>query len=296
MELALRLALALAPSVSLVGLLNASASTGVVPRLGFAVKHGLPLFSQDVWCTHGLTRAPQPIVSRTFPGSLALVTAPRSGLSAHTLTCPGFPPPPMSPTCLTQLPWISLVRNRSAQRPWEPRIDNGFPSLVYSADMTPPYKLWYDSMTTGRANCSTSGCTADGCGGARVAACADGATLFAESDDGIAWRKPSLGVCPWPPGSSNVSNNIVKCPWHDKSSTGPIGIFIDTNPSAAAHATVSDGHPRRGQPVLTSFGMWGPGAKNPQERQCGWDGWVARSLDGIRWTNKTKVSCDNVLI
>ena len=31
-----------------------------------------------------------------------------------------------------------------ADRPWEPRIDNGYPNVHYDPAATPRFKLWYD--------------------------------------------------------------------------------------------------------------------------------------------------------
>eukprot|EP01045_Picozoa_sp_COSAG04_P015616 COSAG04_NODE_1246_length_7582_cov_2.322555_4_plen_814_part_00 len=174
-------------------------------------------------------------------------------------------------------------------RPWEPHIDNGYPSVIHLPHAprgTAQWLLFYDAFTTGKVGCSF----------ARTApfqntppACANEASLYAESGDGLSgWTKPSLGVCPWPPGAAatkaNMANNIIKCPWHDGTfeNVQP-SVFRDTGPSAPRAAT---GQP----PVLTSFGMWGTKPTDSREDNCGWNGYVARSYDaGRTWVNRTKL-------
>ena len=173
-------------------------------------------------------------------------------------------------------------------RPWEPHIDNGYPSVIYQRDAprgTAQWLLFYDAYTTGQVGCSF----------ARTApfqntppACANEASLYAESGDGLSgWTKPSLGVCPWPPGAAatktNTANNIFKCPWHDGTFENPVSVFRDTGPSAPRAAA---GQP----PVLTSFGMWGTKPTDSREDNCGWNGYVARSYDaGRTWVNRTRL-------
>ena len=59
-------------------------------------------------------------------------------------------------------------------RPWETRIDNGYPNIVYDEESAArgdgPWRLWYGNI---------------GDGGQYL--------LYANSTDGIAWNKPDLG-------------------------------------------------------------------------------------------------------
>ena len=160
-------------------------------------------------------------------------------------------------------------------RPWEPHIDNGYPSLVAQPDApagSPRFLLFYDAYTVGEVGCSWTR-TAPYAGAPPP--CSEEASLLAESSDGLTWTKPSLGRCPWPPGSNDTANNIIKCPWHDDSFENPVSVFRDTGPHAPVAA---GGEP----PVLTSFGMWGSKPMDSREGNCGWNGWVTRSYDGGR--------------
>eukprot|EP00039_Didymoeca_costata_P002400 m.59923 g.59923 ORF g.59923 m.59923 type:complete len:495 (-) comp11280_c0_seq6:124-1608(-) len=59
-------------------------------------------------------------------------------------------------------------------KPWEPRLDNGYPNVVYSPDDDlGAYRLWYGDCVKG---------------------CGTQILLFANSSDGLAWDKPELGL------------------------------------------------------------------------------------------------------
>ena len=92
-----------------------------------------------------------------------------------------------------------------ADRPWEPRIDNGYPNVHYDPASTPPFRLWYDCCIVV----------------AKKSVCRDSdnkALLYAESTDGLVWVKPELGRVMF--GGSKL-NNIVKEHVHG------LGIFRD---------------------------------------------------------------------
>ena len=57
-------------------------------------------------------------------------------------------------------------------KPWETRIDNGYPNVVFDAESSTdgPWRLWYGNI---------------GPGGQYL--------LYANSSDGISWQKPNLG-------------------------------------------------------------------------------------------------------
>jgi hypothetical protein len=61
-------------------------------------------------------------------------------------------------------------------KPWEPRIDNGYPNVVYEprSTLSPPWRMWYGT-------CGAS----DSCGHQFL--------LYADSPDGLNWTKPDLG-------------------------------------------------------------------------------------------------------
>ena len=85
-------------------------------------------------------------------------------------------------------------------RPWEARIDNGYPNVIYSPnlnDKSKTYQLWYDCFLA-----------KDGYEG----------TLYAKSNDGINWDKAVLNINEW---NGNTNNNIMFL------NSAGIGIFKD---------------------------------------------------------------------
>ena len=100
-----------------------------------------------------------------------------------------------------------------ADRPWEPRIDNGYPNIVYDPSRKDaPFRLWYDTcIEVAAAHVCTARDTK--------------ALLYAESEDGITWSKPELGQVSW---RGSKRNNIVLVGTHG------LGVFRDTRATAAA--------------------------------------------------------------
>ena len=97
-------------------------------------------------------------------------------------------------------------------KPWEPRIDNGYPNVHYDAEESPPFKLWYD--------CCVEVASRSVCHGSDTKA-----TLYAESHDGLEWHKPNLGLTDF---RGSMQNNIVLRDSHG------LGVFRDpheTDPS-----------------------------------------------------------------
>ncbi|KAH8052458.1 hypothetical protein JL720_14936 [Aureococcus anophagefferens] len=88
---------------------------------------------------------------------------------------------------------------------WERRLEFGAPSVVYDTDR---YKLWYGACVAGR--CGSGDATR--------------ALLYAESADGVRWRKPRLGLVHWPVGGASAANNLVVM------GAGGAGVFEDANP------------------------------------------------------------------
>ena len=86
-------------------------------------------------------------------------------------------------------------------KPWEPRIDNGYPNVVYTPNSgNKTWQLWYDSFITYTSSSRLEG------------------TLYAQSSDGINWIKPNLGLVSF---QNSKENNIVL------SHSGGVGIFKD---------------------------------------------------------------------
>lgn len=67
-------------------------------------------------------------------------------------------------------------------------------------------------------------------------------TCYAESDDGIHWTKPNLGLVEYPKGSGDKNNNIViglfREPWMKDAKPDPVhpAVFLDTNPDCPKDA------------------------------------------------------------
>ena len=58
-------------------------------------------------------------------------------------------------------------------KPWEPRLDNGYPNVVSPVKDGDAWQLWYGDC---------------------VAGCGKQVLLYANSSDGISWTKPDLGI------------------------------------------------------------------------------------------------------
>ena len=58
-------------------------------------------------------------------------------------------------------------------KPWEPRIDNGYPNVHFDKGL---WRLWYGDCVSEDGSC-----------GSQI-------VCYAESEDGLTWRKPNLGV------------------------------------------------------------------------------------------------------
>jgi len=111
-------------------------------------------------------------------------------------------------------------------KPWEPRLDNGYPNVVYDANAVGtdgPWRLWYG-----------------GCGG--VHDCSNQFLLYANSTDGLSWEKPDLGrynLAPKFPKLAKLGkhNNIVMF-------GGGLGIYHDTHePDPTRKYKISGGAP-----------------------------------------------------
>ncbi|QDT42172.1 hypothetical protein Pan241w_22530 [Gimesia alba] len=93
-------------------------------------------------------------------------------------------------------------------------------------------------------------------------------TCYAESDDGIHWKRPNLGLFSFPPGSGNKQNNIVigkaYRDWMKSAKPDPVhpAVFKDENPACPADAKY--------KAILRSRGPHGL--------------LVLKSPDGIHWS------------
>ena len=95
-------------------------------------------------------------------------------------------------------------------RPWEPRLDNGYPNVVYEPD-TGVWRCWYGDCVKG---------------------CGSQILLYANSTDGLEWDKPELGmfdVAKVRPdlASLGTKNNIIM-------QGGGLGIYRDLHEQNAS--------------------------------------------------------------
>ena len=58
-------------------------------------------------------------------------------------------------------------------KPWEPRLDNGYPNVIPPSTDEPSWQIWYGDCISG---------------------CGTQVLLYANSTDGLIWVKPSLGI------------------------------------------------------------------------------------------------------
>ena len=99
---------------------------------------------------------------------------------------------------------------------WEPRLDNGYPNVVYNPNNTAsPWQLWYGT-----------------CGA--VHSCSKQYLLYANSTDGMQWNKPGLNRYAF---NGNKANNIVMY-------GGGLGIYRDEHETdPAKRFKISGGSP-----------------------------------------------------
>ena len=174
-------------------------------------------------------------------------------------------------------------------RPWESPIDNGYPNVVPPADHGDAYQLWYGSCC---------------CGG-----CHRQLLLYANSTDGLRWRKPELGLFNLDTagiaelaGLGTANNILVE--------GGGIGVMRDAHDPDAARRFKAIGPGCWSSPTLArtggfcgDIGMAPPGrtheamavpeapavaAASPEVRR--FVGQRAASADGLRWHDVVNVS------
>jgi hypothetical protein len=183
--------------------------------------------------------------------SIAAAVAAGTGDGASYYAAIGLPSSPL-PSGIEQA--IGAVQKSESNplfvqdKPWEPRLDNGYPNVVYDSANTEGHgvwKVWYGDCVKG---CSTQ------------------ILLFANSTDGLSWEKPDLGLFDMGSvrsdlkGVGKANNAVLK--------GGGIGIYRDDhekNPAARYKAFGS--------------GCYGPGGTT----DC--IGGTAVSADGFSFTN-----------
>jgi len=88
-------------------------------------------------------------------------------------------------------------------KPWEARLDNVYPSVIYD-EAEGIFKCWYKSFLVDP--CSNSTPLAERPGAPYPGGGREEGVLYAESTDGIHWRKPELGLIEF---AGTRQNNIV---------------------------------------------------------------------------------------
>ena len=164
-------------------------------------------------------------------------------------------------------------------KPWEPRLDNGYPNIVAPAAEGGAWQLWYGDCVKG---------------------CATQLLLYANSTDGVAWHKPELGLFHLGTVRPDLQaigtrNNIVL-------EGGGIGVYHDpAEPDAARrYKAFGPGCYGRDAGCHLEWDTHGGGL---------WGGWptsddLAYSADGLHWTGLGKVKwpspqrydCHNTLV
>jgi hypothetical protein len=79
--------------------------------------------------------------------------------------------------------------------------------------------------------------------------------LYAESDDGITWEKPNLGMTEFPPKSGNKNNNLLE---NDGMTTG---IYLDESAPAAERYKITTGSNGAGAIAVSQEYGVGPGTQ-----------------------------------
>ena len=139
-------------------------------------------------------------------------------------------------------------------RPWESRFDNVYPTVIYDAEME-KYRAWYFSFSFDGPLQDTP--LPDRSRTEYRAGDRQEVLLYAESDDGLAWEKPSLGLIEFG-GSSD--NNIVMASWtHGIHAGGVLYDPHDPEPGRRYKVLFRSARDRRMAVAFSTDGLdWGP--------------------------------------
>ena len=166
---------------------------------------------------------------------------------------------------------VSGVATRSARplfeqdKPWEPRLDNGYPNVVPPDASNGAWQLWYGDCVKG---------------------CGTQILLYANSSDGLSWRKPALGlfdVGAVRPDLKAIGkeNNIVL-------EGGGIGVYKDPAEKDEARRYKAFGPGCYSHPACHLSWGEGSGSGALQNRLPSSDD-LAYSADGLRWHGAGRV-------
>ena len=162
--------------------------------------------------------------------------------------------------------------------PWEPRIDNGYPNVLRTPEGS--WQLFYGSC---ELSCTTQ------------------VLLFANSTDGLRWRKPKLGlynISRIRPDLAHIgtANNIVL-------EGGGIGVHRDDNaPASRRYVAFGPGCYRSGQPCHPVWQQSAEGrvlhstSTNAQDLAVSQDGLTYNDARVIPWPSPQRYDCHNNLM
>lgn len=159
-------------------------------------------------------------------------------------------------------------------KPWEPRLDNGYPNVLPPESPKDPWQLWYGDCVKG---------------------CGTQILLYANSSDGLTWEKPSLGLFDVGTVRDDLkaigkANNIIL-------EGGGIGVYRDPSATDPSKKYVAFGPGCYSAPGLASPSnacdmMWSETEEGGVRRvQAGYPREdLAFSADGLRWGMATAVT------
>lgn len=152
----------------------------------------------------------------------------------------------------------SMIHDGDPKRPYEMRFDNMQPNVWHDPVEQPgrkQWRAWYSAFTSCSkplhtvpfCNNQPQKCGTDNVrGGARGAG-----LLYAESDDGLTWTKPNLGMAEFPPKSGDKNNNLLE---NDGMTTG---IYLDETAPANERYKISTGSNGKGGIAVSPDGVTG---------------------------------------
>ena len=133
-----------------------------------------------------------------------------------------------------------------ADRPWEAQGIGGYNTVLRQGE--DHFRLWYGAQMK-------SGLPQEGAG----------RLCYAESEDGISWRKPDLGLVSF---QGSTANNIV-APLDERQSLQGATVYVDER-----------------APEQARYRLWTKFQPRDDEREAGTEPglWAMHSPDGLRWT------------
>lgn len=162
------------------------------------------------------------------------------------------------------------------EREYEMRIDNGQPNVWFDPALG-KWRAWYSAFTS----CSKPKATVPICnnasqqcgtvsGGPGYSSAARGTgLLYAESDDGVSWYKPDLGLVSW---KGSTANNLVMQDPSGQHGGMTTGIYLDEAAPPAERYKIVTGSNGKGEIALSADGLvWNASKDLEPETHGRWD-------------------------